>query len=256
MSLAQFSRMKVIAQRDGLSALVTRIYTFGYNNIVRTRLPKQGSSVVEYNSVKIHDDEGKLLDGIVPKAGHIPLYEQPIIRGVANHVLDDDRVVVIGSGLGAVTTICAAQTSEPVVSYEGSSEMYERSLKTYEMNNISERVVPHHAVVAENIGVWGAEGDAAHVTVDELPRCDVMILDCEGAEFQIVENLEDKPRVIIVETHGEVPTMVEMLTEGGYEIDDVELYNPDQDLYVLTCVQSCKRDSNKNQNKEGSSHGS
>jgi hypothetical protein len=39
------------------------------------------------------------------------------------------------------------------------------------------------------------------IDVEDLPECDVLEMDCEGAEKEILKKLQIKPRVIIVETH-------------------------------------------------------
>lgn len=236
MGLSQIRRMWEIARRDGVFQLFIRLYTFGYNNMIRNRLPKSPPTVLNYNGVKVSPEEEKALDRVVPMAGDIPLYEQPIIRGVNRHVKSTDRVTVVGTGWGVVTTICAQLNSNTVISYEGSEKMYRRAKKTLELNDVLDQVDLRHAIVADNVDVWGDEGGAEIVPTAELPDCDVLILDCEGAEFQILEQLDFEPRVIIVETHGEVDGMVEHMGSKGFEIEDIELYNPEEDLYVLTCV--------------------
>jgi len=39
------------------------------------------------------------------------------------------------------------------------------------------------------------------VSAKELKKCNVLEIDCEGAEVDILKELDIKPRVIIVETH-------------------------------------------------------
>ena len=62
----------------------------------------------------------------------------------------------------------------------------------------------NHAIVGEAISVYGAPEDLSPrvVTPADLPECDVLALDCEGAEIVILRNLKFRPRAIAVESHG------------------------------------------------------
>jgi hypothetical protein len=43
-------------------------------------------------------------------------------------------------------------------------------------------------------------------------------MDCEGAEVTILENLEIRPQYIIIESHGTQESIIESLSDMGYEI--------------------------------------
>jgi hypothetical protein len=63
-------------------------------------------------------------------------------------------------------------------------------------------VTVHHAVVAQARAVWGRRSDmGAVLPPSELPPCNVLELDCEGAEVEILREMNIQPRVILVETH-------------------------------------------------------
>jgi hypothetical protein len=66
----------------------------------------------------------------------------------------------------------------------------------------------------------------------QLPPCDVLQLDCEGAEVEILRELTIQPRLILVETHGlyGAPTDVvaSLLENCGYIVSDRGVAEPSQ----------------------------
>lgn len=88
--------------------------------------------------------------------------------------------------------------------------------------------------------MWGDEDDLASkkVAPDELPKCDVLISDCEGAEKRILEELDHRPKTIIVETHGDLgaPEVIvtDRLNEMGCEIINREVEVEDEGIVILT----------------------
>jgi hypothetical protein len=64
----------------------------------------------------------------------------------------------------------------------------------------------------------------------QLPQCDVLQLDCEGAEAEILRELTIQPRVVLVETHGlyGAPTdlIASLLKKRGYVVSDRGLAEP------------------------------
>jgi hypothetical protein len=64
----------------------------------------------------------------------------------------------------------------------------------------------------------------------QLPSCDVLQLDCEGAEVGILREMTIQPRVILVETHGVfgAPTNLaaSVLEKRGYVVSDRGLAEP------------------------------
>ena len=57
---------------------------------------------------------------------------------------------------------------------------------------VSKRLTVNHAIVGEAISVYGAPEDLAPrvVTPADLPECDVLALDCEGAEILLLRQSE------------------------------------------------------------------
>ena len=64
----------------------------------------------------------------------------------------------------------------------------------------------------------------------QLPPCNVLELDCQGAEVEILRELVIQPRVILVETHElyGAPTdlVASLLKRRGYIISNRGLANP------------------------------
>jgi len=94
------------------------------------------------------------------------------------------------------------------------------------------RLTVEHAVVGKAIAVYGVPHQLSTVVVSpaELPECDLLELDCEGAEILISRNMAIRPRVIAVETHGEygAPTRMvkELLEKLDYAVEEWGLAEP------------------------------
>ena len=137
----------------------------------------------------------------------IPNYEAALIEGLRANVRQGDKVVVVGGGEG-VTVVVAAQSvgsDGSVVCFEGNKDSAKNVRTAAARNSVDERVTVEDAIVAKDVHVYGApksEKSTQLVAPEELPRCDVLELDCEGAEIEILNNLVFLPRVILVETHG------------------------------------------------------
>lgn len=177
-----------------------------YRNAIRPWLP--GVGPVRYAGVPI-SIEKKWGDHLVPTAflpfqGYdIPDYEDGLIRGIKKDVRTGDRIVVVGGGEG-VTAVVAALATGPeghVDCFEGSIEQLHRIERTVERNEIR-NITLHHAIVGENLGVYGSDSSAKTLAPERLPACDVLELDCEGSELEILKRIAFTPRAILVETHG------------------------------------------------------
>ncbi|WP_440989039.1 FkbM family methyltransferase [Haloarchaeobius baliensis] len=181
-----------------------------YDNTVRDHLPRK---VKVYNGVSLNT--GRLLDTNVVSED----YKQGTIDPLRELTRPDDSVVVVGGGHG-VTAVVAARQGESVVVYEGGRELAERVRETARLNRVDDRIDVRHAIVAEGKEVYGDETGSTVVSPADLEECDVLELDCEGAEEPILKGMTIRPRVIIVETHpgfGVDPTEIRSLVTGwGY----------------------------------------
>ncbi len=75
-----------------------------------------------------------------------------------------------------------------MICFEGNSWNVSKIKGTAARNRLSGRLTVKHAVVGEAIAVYGGSDQLASLVVSptELPECDVLELDCEGAELPIL----------------------------------------------------------------------
>jgi signal peptidase I len=229
-----------ILREDGPVELTKRSIRF-----VHRKLPK---SSVKYNGVLVKN--GPLFDPVLPwRDAKRPNYESGILNSMEENLKKGDSVVVVGGGHGVTAVKAAEHIGEggDVMVYEGGVDKVDKTKQTAELNGVSDRIEVRHGIVGPSIWVWGEEEGAKHYTPDELPDCDVLELDCEGAEIDILENLEIRPRVIIVETHGtfDAPTdkVRGILEDLSYTVVSEEIADLDQkenclenDIRVLTGI--------------------
>jgi hypothetical protein len=89
---------------------------------------------------------------------------------------------------------------------------------------VGSQVDIRNALVGPDIAVYSSENDESHrgASPEELPKCDVLEMDCEGAELEIVRNLNIRPNTIIMEVHPQrydrAPEAIDELNNIGYNI--------------------------------------
>lgn len=236
------NRAVEIYSEDGIATLLSRSTKYVYNRGVRKWLPHR---VVLYNGVRVQ--AARCLDSIVPwQDTDRPSYETAIIRAIRDRVERGQKVVVVGGGWGVSTVVAAQQVGESgeVVVFEGAEDWVANLQETLELNEVGGNVSINHAVVSHARSLRGVAGNAMVLSPDDLPYCDVLILDCEGAEKDILEELNTQPSTIVVETHGWLGTSESevraALEEKSYEVversvADEALRNKceDRGIYVL-----------------------
>jgi hypothetical protein len=175
-----------------------------------------------------------------------PDYEDALVAALSETVRSGDRVVIVGGGIGVTSVVTALRTgpSGGVQCFEGNKRRVLQVQQTAARNKVT-NVSVHHAVVGKAISVFGDAGDAGPVMPpSQLPPCDVLQMDCEGAEVEILRAMIIQPRVILVETHGMfgAPTdlVTSLLEKRGYAVSDrglAEQRNADycikQDVRIL-----------------------
>jgi len=209
--------------KEGIAETVKKGIPWVYNHVVRPRLPVR---TVAFNGVNVR--AARLFDAVIPwelpTHPHPDRYEAALVAAVRESVEPGDRVVVIGGGRGVTTVVAADRAGDTgsVVAFEGSREHAAHVKETAEMNGVGHNVAVRHAIVSEAVRLDGERGGSASVTPGELPDCDVLEMDCEGAEIDVLEGLAIRPRVIIVETHTELGASPEdvrnALTDLSYEV--------------------------------------
>jgi hypothetical protein len=232
-----FHKVRDIIRADGVSGLARRSIAYAYRRGVRPHLPNEP---VYYAGIPICHDR-KWGDRLVPITWvpddapvDEPGYEAMLVAGLNETVRLGDSVVVIGAGLG-VTTVVAALRAGPsgtVQSFEGSKQYVGLVQQTIARNKVT-NVSIHHAVVAKLIATL--DGDVGNdlgpvLPPSQLPTCNVLQMDCEGAEVEILREMTIQPRVIVVETHGlyGAPTelVASLLEKRGYVVYDRGVAEP------------------------------
>ena len=218
-----------------MSGLIKRLY----NRLLRDHLPRK---IGVYNGVPVRGP--KLLD----RTDVHPEHEHGLVAATRAALSPGDDAVLIGGGFGtsAVHASDAVGPEGSVTVYEASRDMFECLTDTLSMNDCN-NVTARHAVVGQPGDIWGELGDADHVLPTGLPSCDVLQLDCEGAELDILAALDKWPPEIVVETHGVygAPTddVIELLEERGYTVGQIRdhipgsTYHRDQDVYIINAFQ-------------------
>lgn len=186
--------------------------------------------IVNFNGVKV-PLEMHLFDYISSVYHLYPIdssrsYEAVEVEGVRSYCDEGDHVVVVGGGLG-VTAVAAARQVGPegkVVVYEQDNRICDMTKNTVEANDCTEQI----EVYCKGIEEQGPSNLASEelknvdiISASDLPSADVLEMDCEGAEEEILENLDNNPSSILVETHSNHENIKALLLERGYDIEEV-----------------------------------
>jgi len=126
---------------------------------------------------------------------HYPDHKQTLTEAVYENVNPDDDVVTIGGGKGVIETHIARITGS-VETYDAGYEMVTTCRETAKLNDVDIDVT--HGIVGTVTEAYGSTEGAENVTLSELEG-DVAVLDCEGAEMDILPLPQFE--TVIVETH-------------------------------------------------------
>jgi predicted O-methyltransferase YrrM len=100
--------------------------------------------------------------------------------------------------LGVMIVIAARMThfEGDVTTFEPSSKMLEIIQRTVDANRVADVVTVEHSVgsVSESSERIFGSGDSDVVSPDNLPECDVLDIDREGAELEVLWAIESRPR--------------------------------------------------------------
>lgn len=201
-----------------------------YDAVIRDHLPRK---IVMMNGVAVK--KARFLDF----EDRDEDYEAELVSTLRDRVQTGDTVVVVGGGWG-VSSVVASRTADNVVCYEGGDEQYEHVSTTLSLN-MADNVELVHAIVGENIGVYG-ESSARVVAPTELPACNLLALDCEGSEATILSSLPDgyRPRTVVAEVHPQYDVSEQeirsTLEQIGYEVVDHGYEDEEMGVAILTAV--------------------
>lgn len=223
--------------------MISKLPASLYWRTIRKVMPNRPS---RWAGVKSHLD-GKCLDACLLPDRFVyprdrPNYENALAFGLRQGVRPGDRVTVIGGGFG-ITAVLASNLAGPGGSirvFEGSSGQLEICQKVLARNETPAPVNLDHAIVGESLAVYGGHDvRARNVMGEDLEECEVLQMDCEGAEIAILKSIKIRPRVILCETHGFLGASTEvvagLLRDLGYSVDDLGLAEID---YGIACVEN------------------
>ena len=229
-----YERIKSVYKDSEVGEFLKRGASFTYRGFIRKGMPIMGYE--EMNGVKIGGWDIRLGDKILPSwltPFHIgntdSRYEDSLIEAIDQNVRKGDKVVVIGGGYG-VTSVKIGKKIGPsgnLVIFEASRDMVEKIVSTMRINNIQCNYNVNESIVEKNISVRGNKerNEINRVKASSLPECDVVEMDCEGAEIEILKNMEIRPRNILVESHGmygaSTDKVISKLNDIGYEVMSV-----------------------------------
>jgi hypothetical protein len=231
-----FHKVRDIVRAHGMSGLAWQSMAFAYRRGVRPCIPF--GEAIHYAGIPICHDR-KWGDRIVPTSwvpveavADQPDYEAKLVAGLSETIRSGDSVVVVGGGLGVTAVVAALRTgpSGTVQCFEASKKYVGLAQQTAARNRVT-NVSVHHAIVAKSIRVYGSGNDLGIILPpSQLPPCNVLELDCEGAEVDILREMTIQPRVIVVETHGlyGAPTdlVASLLEKRGYVVSDLGVAEP------------------------------
>jgi hypothetical protein len=230
-------RVVHLIKNSSFETLTKRMAGYLYRRTIRELLPTIAE--VKYSGVPISRErkcgDARLPEFLIPHPlEDIPNYERALIDALRSQIRIGDSVIIVGGGEGVTAVVAAKVAGETgsVVCFEGNSWNVSKVKGTAARNKISNRLTVEHAIVGEAIAVYG--GTEQHstrvVSPAELPQCDILELDCEGAELLILRNMVIRPRVIAVETHGVygAPSRMvkELLEKLDYTVEDWGLAEP------------------------------
>lgn len=197
---------------------------YAYNRGVRGLLGERAeATTTRYNGVSVAV-AGRRFDSMVPFAGRRPYYEHALLRAIRENVVAGEALVLVGGGYGVSTVVSAKQVGPAgsITAYEGADAAVERMDRTIALNEVDTEITVTHSIVSSVDNLRGDSRGAATCHPEELPECDVLILDCEGAEVEIIPAIQSDPRLVIVETHGDLgapPGVVERaLRSAGFDV--------------------------------------
>jgi hypothetical protein len=231
------SKVVQLLKTSSFDALTKRTAGYLYRRTIRKLLPTVAA--VRYSGIPISRErkfgDAKVPDFLIPHPlEDIADYEKTLIDALRAQVRIGDRVIIVGGGEGVTAVVAAEAVGDKgsVVCFEGNSWNVRKVKATAARNKVSNRLTVKHAVVGEAIAVYGVPDQLSTLVVSptELPECDVLELDCEGAEILILRNMTIRPRVIAVETHGvhgaPTRTVKALLEKLNYAVQECGLAEP------------------------------
>ena len=222
-----------VLSKKGLIHFLRRLPVSFYHRSIRRFLPTIGYAT--YNGVDVR--ETKLLDPYFQNewwdtVSDWPEYENGLVTLHEKATRDGDDVVIIAGGNGVSLYWAAKHVGESgsITAYEASDQQIEIIHNVISRYDLEDRCRLYHALIAEDIGVYGSESSVDVISPAKLEDCNVLELDCEGAELAILDEMDIRPREIYVELHPHlvdynIRDVLDRLHEMGYEIHQTVGHN-------------------------------
>ncbi len=242
-----FQRAVKIWRKEGISTLVRKIPPYIYQQIW-PYFPDTRNIIK--NEIQSSQNR-KVTDEFLPAyltqyaPSDSPDYEERYISSIRRYITEGEKVVVVGGGEGISTVATAkqVQSSGKVDVFEGGSEEAQKTKKTVDINDVSGIVTVHHAIVSNAYSLRSSAGDAKVVSPSELPECDTLAIDADGAEIPILERVSIRPNKLIIEHHEvsdgnkliveyQPDKMRSLIQNLGYEIVEELTYESNPVIFV------------------------
>ncbi|WP_247730614.1 FkbM family methyltransferase [Halovivax limisalsi] len=237
---------------EGYELTIASTIRAAYNDYLRPLLP--AGEYPTYNGVTVCAEKHRphTFDSIVPisvpSSSDRPSYEKPLVDALRTRLNPGDDVVIVGGGYG-ITSVVAARKIEKagtVTTYEAIDYRVNVIEQTAAFDGVADQCTVHHAIVGPAINPGGGlpneggTGAARNLSAEDLPECDLLELDCEGAEVEILRNLKIRPDTLVVETHGHrgapEAAVRDELSTLGYTIENSEVVVEENGVYILTAT--------------------
>lgn len=214
--------------KHGLLTVSSRAIGELYDQTVRRYLPITG----QITRAGVVTDDERLFDTYLPKewqfAQDDPLYKSGYLPLHRNLIQPRDTVVIVGGGRGVSAVSASKQVGSngKIIIFEGSHEQCLEIYDTLLRNNCENNYTIKNNVVGPGINVYTDDKDTIRsIDPSNIPECDVLELDCEGAEYTILEKMEIRPRVLLVELHpwsysGDPAEILKQIDNIGYKFSE------------------------------------
>lgn len=163
--------------------------------------PYLSDKISVWNGVAIRDEF------LLSQKDHYPHHKERLTAAALAHSARGDRVVFVGGGPGVVP-VRAAREGRHVLVHEAAAEYVTQLRETAALNEVVMNV--EHSLVESGRDVYGTTDGARRVNSDSLAG-DVLVLDCEGAERDIVPTPQFD--TVIIETHPQHGAPTDMVRE-------------------------------------------
>lgn len=190
-------------QRDGILSLLYASIGFGYEKTVRPHLSCRRYPVIQDVEVRSKEQCIRALDKYIYISSIPTDHKKPNCEFIREYVDQGENVIVIGGGYGITSVVAATEVGETgdVLIYEGAKRLIDDLFSTLSVNGVASQTTVKHAIVGDAVELKGSEGSAERVSPHKLPSCDILEMDCEGAETSIIPNMPPNINTVIVETH-------------------------------------------------------